>query len=140
MGNGVDGVKKVLDVLMKSKVDIADRTFHFARQVVMLCRSAGRSPADRVMTTQLLRCATSIGANVEEAQASQSRADFVSKMSIACKESREASYWLRLMAATLAIPEQRLAALQDESSQLVAILTTIVKNTKSNSLPPKPSS
>jgi four helix bundle protein len=67
---------------------------------------------------------------VEEGQASQSRADFVSKYSIACKEARETHYWLRLLVTTEIMPESQLNELIDEANQLVAILTTIIKKTK----------
>jgi four helix bundle protein len=75
-----------------------------------------------------LRSGTSVGANVEEGQAGQSRADFVSKLSIACKEARETHYWLRLLSATKLVPESRLTGLLDEANQLIAILTAIIKN------------
>ncbi|HAB16481.1 MAG TPA: four helix bundle protein, partial [Verrucomicrobiales bacterium] len=107
------------------------QTFEFAARVVRLCRSLEATPGvSRTLANQLLRSGTSIGANVEEAQGSQSRPDFVAKMSIATKEARETHYWLRLLAATDVIPEARLTELTDESNQLVAILTTIVKRSK----------
>lgn len=108
--------------------DILDRTFGFALGIVKLCKDCERSAVSRALIGQLLRAATSVGANVEEAQAGQSRADFLSKMSIACKESREANYWLRLLVASDLIASPH--ALLDESAQLVAILTAIVKRTK----------
>jgi four helix bundle protein len=77
-----------------------------------------------------LRSGTSVGANVEEAQGGQSRADFLSKISIACKESRETHYWLRLLAASRLVPESRLIELLDESNQLIAILTAIIRKTR----------
>lgn len=80
------------------------------------------------MCNQLLRSGTSIGANIEEAHGSQSKADFTAKLSIACKEARETHYWLRLFTATKILPAERLADLTDEANQLIAILTTIVKN------------
>ena len=80
----------------------------------------------------LLRSGTSIGANVEEGQASQSRADFIAKYSIACKEARETHYWLRLLVASEVITESKLQDLIDESNQLVAILTSIIKTTRNN--------
>jgi four helix bundle protein len=115
---------------MTTKQDISERTFAFAQRVVRLCRAAEHSATTRVIIGQLLRAATSVGANVEEAQAGQSRADFLSKMSIACKEAREANYWLRLLIAVEIFPATRVRDLLDESTQLVAILTAIVKNTK----------
>jgi four helix bundle protein len=84
------------------------------------------------MARQLLRSGTSIGANVEEAQASQSKADFISKYSIACKEARETHYWLRLLAATDILPRQRLIDLQEECNELIAVLTAIIKKLRSS--------
>ena len=82
------------------------------------------------MWNQLLRSATSIGANIEEAQASHSRSDFAAKYSIACKEARETLYWLRLLtAAGLANPNTAQPLIQ-EANELVAILTTIVRKVK----------
>lgn len=115
------------------KRDLPERTFEFARRVVKLCQVLEQTPGvNRTMANQLLRSGTSIGANVEEGQAGQSRADFVSKLSIACKEARETHYWLRLLLASEIVPEPRLAELLDEADQLIAILTTIIKNTRSN--------
>jgi four helix bundle protein len=82
----------------------------------------------RTLANQLLRSGTSVGANIEEAQAGQSKADFTAKMYIACKEARETKYWLRLLAETNVVSADRLADLTDESHQIVAILTAIVKN------------
>ncbi|WP_058556765.1 four helix bundle protein [Thiohalocapsa sp. ML1] len=114
------------------KSDIPDRTFEFARRVVMLCRALDAEPGvPRILANQLIRSGTSIGANVEEAQASQSVADFVSKYSIACKEARETRYWLRLLAASAIVPEGRLTDMQQECNELIAILTSIIKKLKS---------
>ena len=79
----------------------------------------------------ILRAGTSIGANVEEGQARQSRADFAAKYAIACKEARETHYWLRLLAASEVVPQARLVSITAECSELIAILTTIVKKAKS---------
>lgn len=115
------------------KHDLTERTFEFARRVVELCKVLDQKPGiSRTLANQLLRSGTSVGANVEEGQAGQSRADFVSKLSIACKEARETHYWLRLLSATNLVPESRLADLLDEANQLIAILTTVIKKTKKN--------
>ncbi|MDP1697900.1 MAG: four helix bundle protein [Xanthomonadaceae bacterium] len=111
--------------------DIKDRTFDFSVRVVRLCQLLNAAPgASRTVANQLLRSGTSIGANVEEAHGSQSKADFIAKMYIACKEARETHYWLRLLIATELVPEAKLLPLLDESNQLVAILTTIVKKAR----------
>lgn len=99
-----------------------------------VCQVLDQTPGvSRTLATQLLRSGTSIGANVEESQAAQSRADFLSKLSIACKEARETHYWLRLLASSDIVAENRLTELIDEANQLVAILTTITKRTRENS-------
>lgn len=111
--------------------DLRERTFRFAVRIVKLSQFLDNSPgASRTLARQLLRSGTSIGANVEEGHGSQSKADFTSKYSIACKEARETHYWLRLLVASDVTPEDRLIELIDESNQLVAILTTIVKKSK----------
>ncbi len=118
----------------KTHYDLPARSFDFACRVVELCKALDkRHGVSRTLANQLLRSGTSIGANVEEGQAGQSRADFVSKYSIACKEARETNYWLRLLKETDVIKAPDLDNLIDESNQLIAILTTIIKKTKQNS-------
>ena len=117
------------------KVDLGERTFEFARRVVKLCQVLdGKPGVSRTLANQLLRSGTSIGANVEESQAAQSRADFLNKLSIACKEARETHYWLRLLAASDIVGESRLTELLDEADQLIAILTTITRRIRSREL------
>jgi four helix bundle protein len=113
----------------KFKIDIYDSTFEFACRVVRLHQQTVRTATSRPLLLQLLRAGTSIGANLEEAHAGQSRADFVAKGRIALKEARETVYWLRLIAATEIVSAKRLAPLIQESRELVAILTTIIKST-----------
>ena len=111
--------------------DICERTFQFALRVVQMCsRLQSRSVVSQVLLKQLLRSGTSVGANIEEGQAAQSRADFVSKYSIARKEAREANYWLRLLAASGIHNDSEVSELTSESTQLVKILTTIIKNAR----------
>ena len=84
----------------------------------------------RTLGWQLLRSGTSIGANVEEAQAGQSKPDFISKNAIALKEARETIYWLRLLAAAKIIPLERLADLQNEAEELAKIIGAIIVSAK----------
>ncbi len=115
----------------ESKRDLTERTFAFGVRIVALCRTLDRRDSTcRILAGQLLRSGTSVGANIEEAQASQSRADFTSKCSIACKEARETHYWLRLLSASGIISDHEVEGLLDECDQVVAILTTIVKKVK----------
>jgi four helix bundle protein len=111
--------------------EISARAFEFAVRVVKLCQQLDGDPGvSRTLANQLLRSGTSIGANLEESKGGQSRADYLTKVSIALKEARETHYWLRLLVATDIVAENQLASLLDESNQLVAILTTIVKKLK----------
>ena len=111
--------------------DICERTFQFATRIVKLCRRVENGwIANGVLGKQMLRSGTSIGANLEEGQAAQSRADFVSKYSIARKEARETNYWLRLITASGVSNDPEIPPLISETEQLVKILTTIIKNAK----------
>ena len=108
--------------------DICERTFKFAINIVKLSQELDKIPGTtRTLTRQLLRSGTSIGANIEEGQGAQSRADFISKYSIARKEARETLYWLRLFVATGIVAEEKTAALIKEADELLAILTSIIK-------------
>jgi len=111
--------------------DLPERTFAFAVRVVQLCMAGGKkSPVSWPMWNQLLRSATSVGANIEEGQRSHSRLDFAAKYGIACKEARETLYWLRLLAAADIADPNTVQPLIQEANELVAILTTIVRKVK----------
>jgi four helix bundle protein len=113
--------------------DIVERTFNFALGIVRLSKVCGRGNATaRTLARQLLRSATSIGANVEEAQAGQSRADFLSKYAIALKEAREAHYWLRLLLESGDCPAESGVALCQEAGELKRILAAIIVKAKQN--------
>ena len=100
--------------------DIQNRTFEFAVRIVNLCRHLDEKPGvGRTIGRQLLRAGTSVGANVEEAQAGQSKPDFISKIAIALKEARETLYWLRLLVASKVLPEERLSDLTTEVKELM---------------------
>jgi len=110
------------------------KSLEFSTRIAKLCKSLDKEPGvSRTLANQLLRSGTSIGANIEEAQASQSEADFISKYSISCKEARETHYWLRLLVTSDIIPKDKLAELLDECDQLIAILTSIIKKLRSKS-------
>jgi len=105
--------------------DICERTFLFAVRVTKLVKRFPRTLDAIEIGRQLLRAATSVGANVEEAHGAESQRDFVHKMGIACKEARETRYWLRLVNATL-LDDTQVKVLLQESDELVRILSTIV--------------
>ena len=111
--------------------DIRERTFDFALRIIKLCNELNRKPGVcRDVSRQLLKAGTSVGANAEEAQAAQSKPDFISKNSIALKEARETHYWLRLLIAAKVMPENRLAELRDEAEEIKLILGSIVVSAK----------
>jgi four helix bundle protein len=115
------------------KRDIVPRTLEFAVRVVKFCRRNNRvAGTERAMWNQLLKSGTSIGANVEEAQSAESRADFIHKNSIAVKEAREARYWLKLFRLADVVKCEESAALLDEADQLYRILSTVVARSKEN--------
>lgn len=111
--------------------DIKERTFSFALDIVKLCLQLEKQSGTwRILGKQLLRSGTSIGANTEEAQAGQSRADFVSKYAIALKEARETLYWLRLLQAAHPKLNDSFDALINEAYEISKIIGSIIVNTK----------
>ena len=106
---------------MKEENVIVDKTYAFALEVMRLARLL-REQKEYELASQLWRAGTSIGANVEEAQAGQSRADFPSKMPIAAKEARETCYWLKLARDGKILPEDLITPLTDEIESIKRIL------------------
>jgi four helix bundle protein len=118
-------------------VNIQERAIEYALRAIKLYQhlQRRREGAGWILGKQYLRSATSIGANLIEAQAGETRKDFVHKCSIAQKEGREAHYWLTLLLRSgLATPRQ-LSGLLDETNQLIAIVTRIIVNAKAR--PPR---
>jgi four helix bundle protein len=113
---------------MKSVVQ--EKSFSFSLKIIKVYKGLS-AQNEFVLSKQLLRSGTSIGANVEEALAAQSRRDFLSKMSIASKEARETRYWLRLLSVS-EIGNESYAGLLKDVEELVKMLTAIVKTTGKN--------
>jgi four helix bundle protein len=106
--------------------EITGRTYRFALRIVRLCRTLDERPGvRRVLSGQLLRSGTSIGANVEEAQAAYSRPEFACKMGIALKEAREARYWLRVLLDSDLVPAASLSPLLAEATEIMNVLGAI---------------
>ncbi len=119
--------------MSQQKVDICERTFQFSLRIISLCSFLNQTPGvGRELSRQLIRSGTSIGANVEESQSGQSKADFVHKLEIALKEARETKYWLRLLIASETIKGDRLLPLLNEINELIKIIASIVVKTKKN--------
>ena len=107
---------------------IRDKSFDFALKTIKLCQKLKVS-GDAVIHYQLLKCGTSIGANVSEASAASSRKDFINKMSIASKEARETDYWIKLLDQSNIISFDSESYLKD-IQDIVNILTKIVKTSR----------
>ncbi len=116
---------------MEKENIILQKTYDFAMCIVRFCRDL---MADRefVLSKQLLRAGTSIGANVEEAQQAQSKNDFISKMNIALKEAYESRYWLRLIKDTAAQPLEGIGNLLQNNEEIIRLLVAIVKSSRAN--------
>ncbi|MBY8963618.1 four helix bundle protein [Flavobacterium sp. D11R37] len=112
---------------MKENV-IAIKTFDFALQVINLYKQL-KNENEFIISKQLLRCGTSIGANVEEGIAAQSRRDFISKMAIASKEARETKYWLRLLDKS-DITNISVAQQLSDIDHIINIITKIIKTSQ----------
>ncbi|MSU63683.1 MAG: four helix bundle protein [Pedosphaera sp.] len=110
---------------------ITERTFDFAVRVVKLCVHIDekRGPT-RVLGPQILRAGTSVGANIEEAQGAQSKADSINKMSIALKEARETHFRLRVLMAAGVVAKSRLIPLVQEAAELQRIIGAIIVSSK----------
>ena len=135
-GRFLRGIRRALDAFaMESPpYDIQERTFVFSCRVIDFCRPLFRGdPIDRHLAGQLLHASTSVGANLEEADAGHTKPDFRNKVSTSRKECREARYWLRLIAYSKPHLQAHAEPLIDEASQLVKILTTIKLNSEDNS-------
>ena len=111
---------------------ILDKSFSFAIRTVKLYRHLCTTQHEYVLSKQLLRAGTSIGANIAEAQHAQSRADFLSKLSISLKETTETKYWLRLMSATSYLSQPEYQSIVSDCVELEKMLVASVKTSKEN--------
>jgi four helix bundle protein len=120
------------DTAMKRPREILLRSFAYALRAIKLYQYLQRRKdgAGWILGKQYLRAATSIGANMEEAQAGESRSDFIHKLGVAQKEARECRYWLRLLAESGIVAREKLQPLRRETEELIGIITAIIVNTK----------
>ncbi len=109
--------------------DIRDRTFRFGVRIVKTANRLPRTAAGFKLADQVIRSGTSVGANVEEADAAESRKDFVHKMSIALKEAQETRYWLRIIISSELLIDEETKTLLKESDELVRIINAIIVTT-----------
>ena len=118
-------------VSMNQPRDIYQRTRTYAVRSIHLCQAVQEiRGVGEVISKQFLRSATSIGANIAEAQSSESRPDFIHKYSIAQKEARESLYWLMLLAEAKIVSLHKLQPMMDETNELLAIIASIIIKAK----------
>jgi len=111
---------------------IQEKSYCFALRIVKLYRYLTKEKKEFVLSKQLLRSGTSIGANVEEAVGGQSKSDFVSKLSIAYKETRESKYWINLLKDSGYLTDKEANSIILDCEELAKIITKILKTTKLN--------
>jgi len=115
---------------MNGKNDLRKRTTTFALRVVRLFGALPKSAQAQVLGKQVLRSGTSVGANYREAYRSRSKAEFIAKAGDCLKEIEETAYWLELLVEGSVVPAGKLAALRQETDELIAIFVTIVRRAK----------
>lgn len=109
---------------------IQDKSKGFAIRVIRCYKFLTENKQERIMSKQLLRCGTSIGANTRESKNAQSRMDFLNKLNIALKEADETDYWLDLLHETDYLDDNQYASLKDDCAELIKLLTSIIKKLK----------
>ena len=109
---------------------IKEKSFLFAVRIVKLTKFLRETQNEYIMSKQLLRCGTSIGANVAESQQAQSRPDFISKLNIALKEATETNYWLRLLHETDYLNKEQFESIIADCRDIENLLISIVKTSK----------
>lgn len=119
-----NGKLKIMESIIEQK------SFRFAIRIVNLCRHVRSTKKEYTLSEQLLRSGTSIGANITEAQQAQSKADFVSKLSIALKEASETKYWIRLLHATEYLSAQEYQSICADCTEIEKILVASIKTAK----------
>ncbi|NCO63454.1 MAG: four helix bundle protein [Flavobacteriales bacterium] len=115
---------------MKSENIIKNKSYQFAVRIVNLYKFLIEDKKEFVLSKQLLRSGTSIGANVREAEHAESKADFVHKLSIALKEANETEYWLDLLKGTSYLNNSEYISIQDDIKEILKLLTSIIKTSK----------
>lgn len=118
-------------VSMKNSI-VKDKSFAFAVRIVNLYQHISENKKEFILSKQLVRSGTSIGANINEALQGSSKRDFINKMNISLKEAQETEYWLRLLHETHYLSEREFQSIYDDSVELLKMLTSIVKTSREN--------
>ena len=111
---------------------LVNKSFKFAIRIVKLYKYLCDSKKEYILSKQLLRSGTSIGANINEAQEAHSKRDFIAKLSISLKEARESKYWIELLKETDYLSNSEADSIIKDLVEIVKLLTSIIKSTKEN--------
>ncbi len=111
---------------------IGPKSYSFALRIINLYKWLASDKKEFILSKQLLRSGTAVGALIKEAEHSQSKADFLNKINIALKEANETEYWLMLLKDSLYLSEMEYASIHTDCGELIRLLASIVKTTKSN--------
>ncbi len=114
----------------KTKYDLEERTAKFGEEIIEFCKTVKQDPITKPLLSQLVRAATSIGANYMEANAASSKKDFRNKIFISKKEAQETKHWLRMMARCALEKQKELRTLWQETQELTLIFGKIVSTLK----------
>lgn len=117
---------------MSNKEPLRNKSYAFALQAVKICKNIAAEHREYILTKQLIRSATSVGANIEEAQQPQSRRDFVAKLSISLKEAFESRFWIRLLRDTNLLSPSISEKLLKDLEEVIALLSSSIGTVKQN--------
>lgn len=109
-----------------------EKSLQFGVQIVKMARKLQEEEHEYIVSRQILKSGTSIGANIRESQNAQSKPDFINKLSIALKEADETQYWLELMVLSEMITKEHYSLLEQDLKEIIAILTSSIKTAKAN--------
>ncbi|MFK7970898.1 MAG: four helix bundle protein [Bacteroidia bacterium] len=117
---------------MKTRNILLDKSYSFALRVIKCCKYLRKERREYVLSKQLLRSGTSIGANAHEANVAQSKKEFIAKLQISLKEAHETYYWLRLLVDAKYLSPKEGLSMQNDCLELIKILTSIIKSSRKN--------
>ena len=116
---------------MKDSI-VGDKSLEFAKRIVKCYKHLKTVKRESVISTQLLRSGTSVGANIREGLYAQSRKDFINKMNIALKEAGETDYWLEILYSANYLMEKEYTSLKHDNTGIIRLLTSIINSSKNN--------
>ncbi|MDQ8750416.1 MULTISPECIES: four helix bundle protein [Elizabethkingia] len=119
-------------MLMKEDNIIKQKSFDFAVRIIKLYQYLSSDKKEFILSKQILRSGTSVGAMIRESEHAQSKSDFIHKLSIAQKEINETIYWLELFQATDYLSAQEFESINEDAVEIIKLITSIIKTTKNN--------